>query len=132
MPIVLDTHAWIWWITEDGRLSEPAREAIESSLARGNLWLSSISIWEIAKKVEKGQITLDRALDDWLDLALEPAGVKTVPLNRSILVESCRLPEALPGDPADQIIVATARTQGAVLITRDAKLREYGHVRTLW
>lgn len=132
MPIVLDTHAWIWWITEDGRLSERAREAIESSLARGNLWLASISIWEIAKKVEQGQITLDRALDDWLDLALEPAGVKTVPPNRSILVESCRLREAQPGDPADQIIVATARTQGAVLITRDAKLREYGHVRTLW
>lgn len=132
MSIVLDTHAWIWWVTEDGRLSDQARKAIETSLAEGSLWLSSISIWEVAKKVEKGQLILDRALDDWLDLALEPAGVKTVPLSRSVLVDSCRLPDALRGDPADQIIVATARTQGAVLVTRDAKLREYSHVRTLW
>ncbi len=132
MPIVLDTHAWIWWVTEDDRLSETAREAIETSRAEGTLWLSSISIWEVAKKVEKGQLALDRALDDWLDLALEPAGVKTVPLHRSVLVESCRLPDVLPGDPADQIIVATARAQGAVLVTRGAKLREYGYVRTLW
>ena len=132
MPIVLDTHAWVWWVAEDGRLSEPARDAIDSSLAEGTLWLSSISIWEVAKKVEEGQLTLDRTLEDWLDLALEPAGVKTVPLCRSVLVESCRLPDALPGDPADQMIVATARSQGAVLITRDAKLREYRHVRTLW
>ena len=132
MPIVLDTHAWIWWVTEDERLSETARRAIETSRADGTLWLSSISIWEVAKKVERGQLTLDRALDDWLDLALDPAGVRPVPLPRSILVESCRLPDVLPGDPSDQIIVATARAQGAVLVTRDAKLREYGHVRTLW
>ena len=132
MPIVLDTHAWIWWVTNDDRLSAQARKAIETSRAEGNLWLSSISIWEIAKKVEKRQLVLDQPLDDWLDLALEPAGIKTVPLSRSVLVESCRLSEALPGDPADQIIAATARTQGAVLITRDAKLRKYGHVRTLW
>ena len=132
MPIVLDTHAWIWWVTNDDRLSAQARKAIDTSRAEGNLWLSSISIWEIAKKVEKRQLVLGQPLDDWLDLALEPAGIKTVPLSRSVLVESCRLPEALPGDPADQIIAATARTQGAVLITRDAKLRKYGHVRTLW
>ena len=132
MPIVLDTHAWIWWVTEDERLSETARRAIETSRADGTLWLSSISIWEVAKKVEKGQLALDRALDDWLDLALDPAGVRAVPLHRSILVESCRLPDVLPGDPSHQIIVATARAQGAVLVTRDAKLREYGHVRTLW
>ena len=132
MPIVLDTHAWIWWITEDVRLSNPAREAIRASGARGSLWLSSISIWEIAKKIEKGQIVLDRALDDWLDHALEPAGIQTVTLSRSVLVESCRLPDGLSGDPADQIIVATARAQGAVLVTRDERLRQYPHIRTLW
>ena len=75
---------------------------------------------------------VDRALDDWLDLALDRAGLRTAELTRSVLVESCRLPGGLAGDPADQIIVATARTQGAILVTRDANLRAYPHVRTLW
>lgn len=88
MPIVVDTHAWIWWVTEDERLSGAARRAIQASLSEGTLWLSAISIWEVAKKVEKGQLMLDRALDDWLDLALEPAGLRVAPLTRSVLVES--------------------------------------------
>ena len=55
MPTLLDTHAWVWWVTEDRRLSPRARRAIERDLARDALWLSLISIWEVAKKVEKGQ-----------------------------------------------------------------------------
>lgn len=132
MPIVLDTHAWIWWVTEDDRLSPSAREAIEAGAREGRLWLASISIWEVGKKIEKGQLVFDRALDDWLDLALGRAGLRTAELSRSVLVESCRLPAGLAGDPADQLIVATARAHGAVLVTRDAKLRGYPHVRTLW
>lgn len=99
---------------------------------QGNLWLSAISIWEVAKKVEKRKLVLDRGLDDWLDLALERGGLKVAPLDRHILVESCRLPASFAGDPADQIIVATARSRGAVLITRDAGLRDSEGLRTLW
>ena len=80
---------------------------------------------------------LDRALDDWLDLALEPAGLRVAPLTRSVLVESCRLPASVGTDPADQIIAATeqgggARGEGAVPVTRDGKLRDSPHLRTLW
>ena len=96
------------------------------------MWVSLISIWELAKKVEKKQLVLDRPLDHWLDEATTMAGLHLAELTRPILVESCQLPQPFHGDPADQIIVATARHEGAVLITRDSTIRGYSHVRSLW
>jgi PIN domain nuclease of toxin-antitoxin system len=132
MPTLLDTHAWIWWVTEDSRLSARARSAIAASAAEQDLWLSLISVWEVAKKVEKKQLVLDRPLDQWLDQAVARPGLGQWELTRSILVQSCELPQPFHGDPADQILVATARQRGAVLVTRDLQLRRYSHVRTLW
>lgn len=132
MRAVLDTHAWIWWITEDPRLSDGAHGAIERAQAPSTLWLSRFSIWEVAKKVQKGQLVLDRPLDDWLDQATTPAGLHIADLTRAILVESCRLPGGFTGDPADGIIVATARSLGAALVTKDRRIRDYDQVRTVW
>lgn len=132
MRAVLDTHAWLWWVTRDARLSVPALEAVDSGQSAGTLWLSAFSIWEVAKKVQKGQLVLDRPLDDWLDQATRPAGLHVAELTRAVLVESCRLPGGFAGDPADAIIVATARSLGAVLVTKDRRIRGYGQVRTIW
>ena len=132
MPAVLDTHAWIWWATSDRRLSRPARAAIERAQKRGELWVSMISIWEMAKKVEKGQLTLDRPLDDWIEAALASEALHVAEMTRPILVDSCRLPQPFHGDPADQILVATARHHGAVLVTRDQRIRQYAHVQSAW
>lgn len=132
MPSVLDTHTWIWWVTSDRRLSRKARAAIDKAQSRGELWVSMISIWEIAKKIEKGQLALDRPLEEWLEAALSAEGLHVAEMTRPILLDSCRLPLPFHGDPADQIIVATARAHGATLITRDARLQDYTHVRTVW
>jgi len=132
MPIALDTHAWVWWATEDRRLSRKAREAIERATRTEGAWLSAISIWEVAKKVEKQQLVLDRPLRLWLDRALGLSGLQLAELTPAILLESCELPQPFHGDPADQIIVASARHHGATLVTRDQKLRRYEHVQTLW
>jgi PIN domain nuclease of toxin-antitoxin system len=132
MPTLLDTHAWVWWVTEDRRLSAVARRAIERSQAKGDLSLSLISVWEVAKKVEKAQLVLDRPVDQWLELALARPGLHLVELTRPILVESCKLPPPFHGDPADQLIVATARDCDAVIITKDARIRAYAHVRSVW
>jgi PIN domain nuclease of toxin-antitoxin system len=132
MPTLLDTHAWVWWVTEDRRLSAVARRAIERSQAKDDLSLSFISVWEIAKKVEKAQLVLDRPVDQWLELALARPGLHLVELTRPILVESCKLPPPFHGDPADQLIVATARDCDAVIITKDARIRAYAHVRSVW
>jgi PIN domain nuclease of toxin-antitoxin system len=132
MPTLLDTHAWVWWVTEDARLSRPARRAIEKGQADAALAVSLISIWEVAKKVEKGQLLLDRPVEDWLDRATAPRGLQVVELTRPILIESCRLPAPFHGDPADQIIVATARHREATIVTKDQKIRAYDHVRSVW
>ena len=132
MPIVLDTHAWIWWVTKDRRLSRRARASIERAASRGELHLSIFSVWELAKKVEKGQLALDRPLDEWLDAALSSEGLQVADLTRTLIVDSCRLPQPFHGDPADQVIVATTRSLSATLVTKDARLREYAHVRTVW
>ncbi len=132
MPTVLDTHAWIWWVTSDRRLSRRARTAIDRAQSRGELWVSMISTWEIAKKVEKGQLALDRPLEEWVEAALSSEGLHVAEMTRPILIDSCRLPQPFHGDPADQIIVATARAHGATLVTRDARVRAYSHVRSVW
>lgn len=132
MPTVLDTHAWIWWVTSDRRLSRRARTAIDRAQGRGELWVSMISIWEIAKKIEKGQLALDRPLEEWLEAGLSSEGLHVAEMTRPILIDSCRLPQPFHGDPADQIIVATARAHSATLVTRDARLRDYAQVRTVW
>lgn len=132
MRTLLDTHAWLWWASEDRRLSARAKTAIEKSRREDTLLVSMISIWELAKKIEKDQLVLDRPLDDWLDTATAMPGLHLAELTRPILVESCRLAHPFPGDPADQILVATARHDGAVLVTKDRRLRGYAHVRSLW
>ena len=132
MPTLLDTHAWVWWAASDSRLSKRAKAQITFALNEDDLHLSMMSIWELSKKVEKKQLILDRDLDAWLDLATAERRLHLVDLSRPILVESCRLPQPFHGDPADQIIVATARSHAAVLVTKDEKIRNYAHVQTIW
>jgi PIN domain nuclease of toxin-antitoxin system len=132
MATLLDTHVWLWWVTADKRLSHRAATAIRRGKSSHDLWISMISVWEVAKKVEKAQLSLDRPLDQWLDQAIAPQGLGVWEITRPILVESCALPQPFHGDPADQIIVATARVHGAAIITRDERIRDYSHVRCVW
>jgi PIN domain nuclease of toxin-antitoxin system len=103
-----------------------------TALAQQDLWLSLISVWEVAKEVEKQQLVLDRPIDQWLDEAVTIQGLGIFELTRPILVHSCDLPQPFHGDPADQILVATARSHGAVLMTKDQRIRRYAHVHLLW
>ena len=102
------------------------------AVADQDLWISLISVWEVAKKVEKRQLVLDRPVDQWLDEAMTVHGLGVWEITRPILVHSCELPQPFHGDPADQILVATARRQGAVMVTKDQQIRRYPHVQTIW
>jgi len=132
MRILLDTHAWIWWAAEDKRLSKRAATLISRATSDGAILLSPISIWELAKKVEKQQLVFDRPLRQWIERATQLPGVALAELTPEILIDSCDLPQPFHGDPADQIIVATARHHQATLVTKDSKLLDYGHVTTAW
>jgi len=90
-----------------------------------------ISCWEVAKLVERGRLSLPQDVVDWLDIALAYPGVQLVQLSPAISVESTRLPQPFHKDPADQIIVATARVNDCSVATADDKILKYSHVRTL-
>lgn len=126
--IVLDTHIWIWWINESTNLTSRNLEIIQSHQANG-LAVSIISCWEIAKLVEKGRLSFDCSVDEWLELALAYPGVTLIDLTVPIILQSTRL-VSFHNDPADQIIVATAKTLGISLLTQDHKILNYPHVET--
>jgi len=128
--ILLDTHAWIWWAAETPRrLTARARRAIEDS---PSIAVSAISPWEVAMLVAKGRLELDRDVLVWIRQALALPRVTLVPLTPEIAVRSTRLGAGFPGDPADRIIVASARELGASLVTKDQVLRRAEGVRTVW
>jgi PIN domain nuclease of toxin-antitoxin system len=126
--ILLDTHVWLWWVHEDMTRWDLIG-ALEDTYEGEELVVSVISCWEIAKLVEHKRIDLKRDLDAWLLGALGPSGVRLLPLTQQIAVEACRLPGRFHRDPADQIIVATARVLDIPLMTADQKIRRYPHVR---
>lgn len=128
--IVLDTHIWVWWVHEDERLTQPQRDAIGAS-ETDVIGVSAISCWEVAKLVQAGRLELPGALEEWFDQALSYPGVQLLALTPEIAIESTRLPGEFHRDPADQIIVATARVYGCPLLTADDKIVNYSHVTTI-
>lgn len=129
--IVLDTHVWIWWVHADRRLAPDELAFLNSSSDRSGLTVSAISCWEVAKLVEHGRLSLPVAVEAWMSMALSYPGLRLEPLSPEIAVASTRLPGTFHRDPADQIIVATARTLHAPLATADRKILDYPHVTTL-
>ncbi len=126
--IVIDTHVWVWWVHGDPTLSASVRELLDSSEQAG-IAVSAISCWEVAKLVERGRLTLPCPVYDWLQQALSYPGVRLIELSPRICVESTQLPGEFHRDPADQIIVATARILDAPLVTVDGKILDYPHVK---
>ncbi|NJO82800.1 MAG: type II toxin-antitoxin system VapC family toxin [Blastochloris sp.] len=125
--IVLDTHIWVWWVHDDKQLLKAYKEYIEQNEQNG-IGISAISCWEVAKLVEYGRLNLPVAITDWFDQALAYPGVRLLDLTPRIAIESTQLPSPFHKDPADQIIVATARVYQVPLVTIDGKMRQYPHV----
>ena len=128
--ILLDTHAWVWWVHGDARLSEEQRKMLDARTTEG-IGVSIISCWEVAKLVEYRRLKLPQDVAEWLGIALVYPGLRLLDLTPAIVVESTRLPQPFHKDPADQIIVATARIHDCPLATADDKILNYGHVRTV-
>ena len=126
--ILLDTHIWVWWVQGDPRLGAGRLRHIKASEADG-LGVSAISCWEVAKLVELGRLILNMSLLDWIRGGLAYPGVQLVNLTPEIAVESTTLPGTFHKDPADQILVATARILDCPIVTLDSKIQAYPHVR---
>ncbi len=126
-PLLLDTHVWIWVMEGEAREVAPAvRHAVEEAGAAGRVLVSAISVWEVAMLAAKGRIRFRMEVDEWVRRALNAPGVHFSGLSPDVAVDSTRLPEPIHGDPADRILIATARRTGATLVTRDLKIVDYG------
>ena len=132
MKYVLDTHTWIWWNMSPDKLSRRVKGIIGNAQSYEELLLSAISPWEFSKLLEKGRIGISCNPEDWIETALEMPKLRLVPLSPILAYRSTVLPQPFHDDPADQIIVATAREEKATILTKDQRILSYRHVKSLW
>lgn len=130
MKYLLDTHVWLWMMDSPQNVPKKVYQVLAQEPVP--MGISVITLWETAKLVEKRRIALALPVSDWLHNALESGFVRKIHLDEHIAIEATQLPGEFHRDPADQIIVATARVHNLTLITADRKILAYRHVRTLW
>lgn len=127
--ILLDTHVLVWWVSIPSKLSKRARNLIEKEK---EILVSSISIWEIAMLVRKERLRLTMDVAQWIEKMEKIPSLQFVSIDNSIAWKSVDLPGTPHDDPADRMIIATARGYGATLITADKRILKYPHVQAVW
>ncbi len=129
--MLLDTHVWIWWLTGGGKLSLTERRALSAAVPREVPRISAISLWEAQMLHSRGRFTLQLPFESWLIHATSPDVARVLPLDTAVILELDRLPPDFHGDPADRIIVATARALDLPLATHDRRIRK-SHLARIW
>ncbi len=132
MKYILDTHTWIWWNMNPKKLSTKVKSLLSEPDFYEEMLLSVISPWEFSKLLEKGRIGISCNPEEWISKSLDMPKLRLSPLSPAIAYRSTSLPQPFHGDPADQIIVATAREENATILTKDKLIQKYTHVRSIW
>lgn len=123
--IVLDTHAWFWWVTGSAELRSEARQRLSSERA---VIVPSVALWELSLLGERGRLGLDPGTEEFLTAAVAWRDVSVGEITPRVATLAARLPRTFPGDPADRLIVATAMDAGCELVTRDRRIVASGLV----
>jgi PIN domain nuclease of toxin-antitoxin system len=131
LNVVLDTHVWIWWLTAGSPLKAHEREGLDRAAENGELHLAAISLWEAQVLHARRRVELPVAFPEWLGRAADPRMVRVLPLDVDVVIAADSLPVSFHGDPADRLIVATARAHAMALATHDAAIRRSRTV-ALW
>jgi PIN domain nuclease of toxin-antitoxin system len=127
--IVLDTHTWVWYASEDPLLSKKARAHIRRAEALG---VHPVSCWEVAMLSNGGRLKLSVEVAEWVALGLERPKIALLPLTPGAAIRAAGLGGSFPGDPADRFIVAAALEMRAPVVTRDQRITDWGQVDTIW
>jgi len=133
--VLLDTHVWVWLMLGDNRLGSANRRMLEKAVPDGQVRVSVISVWEVAMLEIKGRLALAADCETWVREALAAPGIRLAELTPQIAVSSTRLPGVFHGDPADRMLIATARESDAILLTADQAILQYsseGHVHAVY
>ena len=131
MRVLLDTHVLIWWLNDRARLSPAQSEALQAISPGSPALVSDISLWEVATLRSLGRIRLHIPLREWLNKAIAPPLVQRQGISPAVAAELSGFPDSFHRDPADRILVATARVLGATLITQDRRIIDAALVDTL-
>jgi PIN domain nuclease of toxin-antitoxin system len=130
MPYLLDTCA-ILFIAENTADLSPASLKLIGAASAGEVFVSAISVAELACLQERGRITLKQHWRAWWDALLQRTAWICLPITAEIMAEACSLPPPIHRDPADRVLVATARLERLTLVTTDGKILSYPHVATI-
>ena len=131
MRVLVDTHVFLWWFEDEKKLSKAERRVLGKASPDNPILISDISLWEIATLAGLSRLQLDLPLRQWLDQATAPPLVERVPISPAIAAETAAFPASFHRDPADRIIVASARILGATLLTHDERIIKARIVPTL-
>jgi PIN domain nuclease of toxin-antitoxin system len=123
--LLLDTHVWIWLLEGASELTPYHQNLINKAAKDNMIGVAAISLWEISMLVAKDRIHLEKPVLAWIKDALALPGIELLSLTPEIAVESCQLPDGFHGDPADRLLVATARMHQLTLVTYDQKIVDY-------
>lgn len=130
--IILDTHVLLWWVNDPSKLSKRVQNVITTEKHEGVILVSSITVWEIYMLIRKKRLQLTMDTDSWLEAVESLPYIQCIPVDNKIAAKSVTLPGEFHSDPADRIIVATAREKGIPLITADERIRKYSSVQSVW
>jgi PIN domain nuclease of toxin-antitoxin system len=123
--LLLDTHIWLNYQGFTRALRRSTEQAIDAAAERNAVYVSVISIWEIAMLVRDGRLELSTNIDRWSEMALSKPGIALLPFSPQIAIESVNLPEPMHKDPSDRILVASARVERLTLVTSDKKIIDF-------
>jgi PIN domain nuclease of toxin-antitoxin system len=130
--IVLDTHAWAWWISSPAQLSRKAKQRIDQASTSSSIYVSSISVWEVTMLVSRSRLALTMEVEDWISRCEALPFLTFVPVDNLIARKANNLPNYINRDPADRMIIATSIVLGATLISKDRKILDYHGVLSEW
>ena len=124
MNVLLDTHIWIWWLTPESPLSSRERQALDRAAEDRELHLAAISLWEAQVLYARRRIELPVPFREWISSAADARMLTLLPLDVDVVIAADSLPSGFHGDPADRLIVATARAHAMALATHDADIKK--------
>ncbi|MFT4677810.1 MAG: PIN domain nuclease of toxin-antitoxin system [Patiriisocius sp.] len=130
--IVLDTHTLLWWVSDKQKLSKKALNLVDREAKRGQVLVSSISTWEVAMLVKRSRLSLKIEVGDFVTQLENLPSIQFVPISNRVALAAVNLPDPLHKDPADRLIIATAKVNNCKLVTADAKILAYHHVDAVW
>jgi PIN domain nuclease of toxin-antitoxin system len=123
--LLLDTHVWIWYAIGSNEITKSLHKEIGNEIKNNNVYIAAISLWEISMLESRRRVILEMPCLEWIKNAIAYTHAQLIQMSPEIAVESCNLPDSFHDDPADRLIVATARVEALSVVTRDKRILDY-------